>query len=428
MRSLIVISSAIVCVLGGVDGRHGLSFVANNQNYLRTSSLSFIRGGEVPASHSVVNENAADDEIAKATPNMRRNDVYTIMNSPAASPPSTLESTNTCTLGISSGFKSGQKVVLKGRRGKSVVCIVRIGKGCADGEIMLSSNTANNLKLSPNEQVKVTKLSKNDVPDAASEILIHPIEDSIVALENLVNEGDPLDDEVLNGLVEGFVGVEEEGGVAGYVSDGDIFTIVNEAGEKLDVLVKFLEADEDEGDASEDDKKLSQKPAHPFKQVASTTTVTLAAPLERPPVTAGYESVGGNKKNVALIRELIEMPLRFPELWTAAGVSTPKGVLLHGPPGSGKTLIVNALCEETGAEVISINGPEIMATKGGESEVSGALLLELELEDVSSMRRRSKVYSHFIFHSLHSHHQSISSRYSKICERRLKKPQRRRRQ
>jgi transitional endoplasmic reticulum ATPase len=62
------------------------------------------------------------------------------------------------------------------------------------------------------------------------------------------------------------------------------------------------------------------------------------------------------------------MPLRFPELWTAAGVPTPKGVLLHGPPGCGKTLLANALVEETGAHVVVINGPEIMAKKGGESE------------------------------------------------------------
>ena len=70
------------------------------------------------------------------------------------------------------------------------------------------------------------------------------------------------------------------------------------------------------------------------------------------------------------MQELVELPLRFPELWTTAGVPTPKGVLLHGPPGCGKTLIANALMEETGAHVVVINGPEIMARKGGESEAN----------------------------------------------------------
>ena len=68
------------------------------------------------------------------------------------------------------------------------------------------------------------------------------------------------------------------------------------------------------------------------------------------------------------MRELVEMPLRFPELWQSAGVPKPKGVLMHGPPGSGKTLLANALVEETGAYVVVINGPEIMSGKGGESE------------------------------------------------------------
>lgn len=85
-------------------------------------------------------------------------------------------------------------------------------------------------------------------------------------------------------------------------------------------------------------------------------------------VGLGYDSVGGMEKTVTLMRELVELPLRFPELWTTAGVPTPKGVLLHGPPGCGKTLIANALVEETGAHIVIINGPEIMAKKGGESE------------------------------------------------------------
>ena len=75
-------------------------------------------------------------------------------------------------------------------------------------------------------------------------------------------------------------------------------------------------------------------------------------------------------KAVQLIRELVELPLRFPELWTTAGVPPPKGVLLHGPPGCGKTLLANALVEETGAHIVIINGPEIMASKGGESEAN----------------------------------------------------------
>lgn len=99
----------------------------------------------------------------------------------------------------------------------------------------------------------------------------------------------------------------------------------------------------------------------------------------------GYDSVGGMEQAVQLMRELIELPLRFPELWTTAGVPTPKGVLLHGPPGCGKTLIANALVEETGAHIVIINGPEIMAKKGGESEANLRQAFEEAIEKAPSI-------------------------------------------
>jgi transitional endoplasmic reticulum ATPase len=102
--------------------------------------------------------------------------------------------------------------------------------------------------------------------------------------------------------------------------------------------------------------------------LTESTEVILGGAIPRAEVGLGYDSVGGLDKVIQLMRELVELPLRFPELWSTAGVPTPKGVLLHGPPGCGKSLIANALVEETGAHVVIINGPEIMAKKGGESE------------------------------------------------------------
>ena len=104
--------------------------------------------------------------------------------------------------------------------------------------------------------------------------------------------------------------------------------------------------------------------------IDSSTQVIIGQSVDRAEVGLGYDSVGGCGKAIKLMQELVELPLRFPELWTTAGVPTPKGVLLHGPPGCGKTLIANALMEETGAHVVIINGPEIMARKGGESEAN----------------------------------------------------------
>merc|ERR1711935_610889 len=82
----------------------------------------------------------------------------------------------------------------------------------------------------------------------------------------------------------------------------------------------------------------------------------------------GYDDVGGCRKQMALIREMIELPLRHPQLFKTLGVKPPKGVLLFGPPGSGKTLIARAVANETGAFFFLINGPEIMSKQAGEAE------------------------------------------------------------
>merc|ERR1712072_1295600 len=82
----------------------------------------------------------------------------------------------------------------------------------------------------------------------------------------------------------------------------------------------------------------------------------------------GYDDIGGCKKAMAQIREMIELPLRHPALFKTIGVKPPKGILLYGPPGSGKTLIARAVANETVAFFFLINGPEIMSKLAGESE------------------------------------------------------------
>jgi transitional endoplasmic reticulum ATPase len=81
-----------------------------------------------------------------------------------------------------------------------------------------------------------------------------------------------------------------------------------------------------------------------------------------------YEDIGGLGDEVKKVREMIELPLRHPELFERLGVEAPKGVLLHGPPGTGKTLLAKALASETNANFITLSGPEIMSKFYGESE------------------------------------------------------------
>lgn len=88
--------------------------------------------------------------------------------------------------------------------------------------------------------------------------------------------------------------------------------------------------------------------------------------VEMPTVT--YEDIGGLKKEIQKVREMIELPLKHPELFDRLGIEPPKGVLLYGPPGTGKTLIAKAVASESNAHFIPINGPEIMSKFYGQSE------------------------------------------------------------
>jgi transitional endoplasmic reticulum ATPase len=103
--------------------------------------------------------------------------------------------------------------------------------------------------------------------------------------------------------------------------------------------------------------------------VTSDTDISLATkPVEALRTYVAYEDIGGLKREIGLIREMIELPLKHPELFEKLGIEPPKGVLLHGPPGTGKTLISKAVANETDANFFFISGPEIIGKYYGESE------------------------------------------------------------
>ena len=114
----------------------------------------------------------------------------------------------------------------------------------------------------------------------------------------------------------------------------------------------------------------STKPSKPVIVTENTIfklgNMTKSVDASVPRIT--YDELGGLKNEVQKIREMVELPMRHPELFDKIGVEAPKGVLLYGPPGTGKTLLAKAVAGETNAHFISLSGPEIMGKYYGESE------------------------------------------------------------
>jgi len=120
---------------------------------------------------------------------------------------------------------------------------------------------------------------------------------------------------------------------------------------------------------------------------------------------AGYDTIGGASKHLAAIRELVELPLKHPELWRKLGINPPRGVLLTGPSGCGKTAMARAVARETGAYFFVINGPEVISKRAGESETNlrrafedaeanaeeygGAILFIDEIDSIAPKREKA---------------------------------------
>jgi len=149
---------------------------------------------------------------------------------------------------------------------------------------------------------------------------------------------------------EGYLAQLMEGRV---VSQGGVITI-NIMGRRVDLMITKVEP------------KADVVIVNRGTQVQFTDKAPKQATGNIPKVT--YEDIGGLDREISRVREMIELPLKHPELFERLGVEAPKGVLLHGPPGTGKTLLAKAVANETNASFYHIGGPEIMSKFYGESE------------------------------------------------------------
>jgi transitional endoplasmic reticulum ATPase len=123
---------------------------------------------------------------------------------------------------------------------------------------------------------------------------------------------------------------------------------------------------------------------HDVVVLSPATDITVAGPQpEQPPVA--YTDIGGLEREIKLIREIIEYPIRYPGVFDYLGVTPPKGIILHGPPGTGKTLIARALANEIGAKFYSISGPEVYSKWYGKSEESLRNIFEDAVKNAPSV-------------------------------------------
>ncbi len=194
------------------------------------------------------------------------------------------------------------------------------------GLIRIDGYTRNRLEVGINDRVAIKKVEVKE----AQRINLAPTE--------------PL---MISGAGEYLVTVLE----GQLVTKGDVFPIVI-MGQRIDLEV------------------VSTAPAGAVVVTPSTViTVSEQVSVSKTGIPAvTYEDIGGLGDEVAKVREMIDLPLRHPELFKRLGVEAPKGVLLHGAPGTGKTLLAKAIANETNANFYSISGPEIMSKFYGESE------------------------------------------------------------
>ncbi|XP_033636320.1 transitional endoplasmic reticulum ATPase [Asterias rubens] len=230
----------------------------------------------------------------------------------------------------------GDTVLLKGKKRRDTVCIVLSDDKLTDEKIRINRVVRNNLRVRLGDIVSVQAC-----PDVKYGKRIHVL---------------PLDD-----TVEGLTGNLFEVYLKPYFTEayrpvrkGDIFLV---RGGLRGVEFKVVETD-----------------PGPYCIVAPDTMVHCAGePIKREEEEeilneVGYDDIGGVRKQLAQIKEMVELPLRHPGLFKAIGVKPPRGILLYGPPGVGKTLIARAVANETGAFFFLINGPEIMSKLAGDSE------------------------------------------------------------
>jgi len=225
------------------------------------------------------------------------------------------------------GLTPGDIIEISGKRKTAAICWPGYSEDSGKGIIRIDGYIRRNAGISIDEKVIIRKVEAKN----AEKVVLTPT-------EPLRIEGA---EEYLAQILEGKV-----------VTRGDYIPL-GIMGRTIDLMVASIQ------------------PPAPAVIITRNTEISIgerpaAIVREVPRIT--YEDIGGLKEEIRKIREMVELPLKYPELFERLGIEAPKGVLLYGPPGTGKTLLAKAVANETNAAFFSISGPEIMSKYYGESE------------------------------------------------------------
>lgn len=233
------------------------------------------------------------------------------------------------------GIFKGDAVLLKGKKRHETLCIALTDNTLTDDKIRMNKVVRKNLRVRLGDIVSVR--AAEDVPNL-DKIHVLPLDDTIEGIT-----GDLASTYLIPYFKDAYRPVKK----------GDLFIVRG-------------------GFKSVEFKVVATEPKEYGLVAPNTMLFTEGEPIKREDEEklddVGYDDIGGCRKQMAQIREMIELPLRHPQLFKTLGVKPPRGVLLFGPPGSGKTLIARAVANETGAFFFLINGPEIMSKMAGEAE------------------------------------------------------------
>jgi transitional endoplasmic reticulum ATPase len=230
----------------------------------------------------------------------------------------------------------GDTVIIKGKKRRDTVCIALLDETCPNDRIRLNRCVRTNLRVRIGDVVTISPCPEIQY---GKRVHVLPIDDSVEGLS-----GNLYEVYLKPYFIEAYRPLRKD----------DIFIV--RAGMRP-VEFKVIETD-----------------PSPYCIVAPETVVHFEGePVKREDEEdrlnqIGYDDIGGCRRQLAQIKEMIELPLRHPQLFKAIGVKPPRGILLYGPPGTGKTLIARAVANETGSFFFLINGPEIMSKLAGESE------------------------------------------------------------